>query len=547
MGASATDIITYIGVPLAVLGIMPILYTCVKVLITLEKIKHELRRHGSTATAAARSNLMSGIVEIELPRYSLQPLERGDPEYWKQNEVHAAAMAKGGSWMVLNWDKLLVGYKLYRLQYSDELRFEQAEVDFGEMLGFLLDRGAVPDAEGFRVLRALGIRTPSGTGLLLSPDKGQVVLKVTPPDHSEGSLSFALEWSPAWNTRNSHSLPPSWTRLVVPETDSDAASGQSHTSQTGASESEGKISEAPALVQNEKQASKGIQSKALHLHVGPSGLLHTYEEQLDGTTGKSVELHHLGSDATSTSLWFACAVTATIGHDQRQFWNYSVPIPVIHLANEKSIPCGVMVLLDVIDEKDTPAWATPFNPLAIHEERHQKFVQRTRRIAAEAKMPTAMAAAARASREEEERWDFHNSAQAELRARKEREAKRTAEALVSARLSTKVVADANVKWLQKHLPDDTLTLQKAVEMVLYRMIAEESTASAVADMLDRWKTWTESGGMNLAHLEYVRERQRVFAYASCVLALVGDRLDTTSGMAEDLRECMKALKKVRLG
>jgi hypothetical protein len=76
MGASATDIITYIGVPLAVLGILPILYTCVKVLITLEKIKHELRRHGSTA--AARSNLMSGIVEIELPRYSLQPLPRED-------------------------------------------------------------------------------------------------------------------------------------------------------------------------------------------------------------------------------------------------------------------------------------------------------------------------------------------------------------------------------------------------------------------------------------------------------------------------------------
>ncbi|KAI9775160.1 MAG: hypothetical protein M1839_001411 [Geoglossum umbratile] len=543
MGASATDIITYIGVPLAVLGILPILYTCVKVLITLEKIKHELRRHGSTA--AARSNLMSGIVEIELPRYSLQPLPREDPEYWEQNEVHAAAMTKGGSWMVMNWDKLHVGHKLYRLQYSDELRFEQAEVDFGEMLGFLLDRGALPDAEGFRVLRALGIRTPSGTALLVSPDKREVVLKVTTPDHSEGNLSLALAWSPTWNTRNSHSLPPSWTRIVVPEIDNDTASERPDTSQTGVSED--KSSEAPTLVQNEKQGLKRMESQAVHLHVGPQGLLHAYEERLDGTTGKILELHHLHADATSASLWFASAVTAIIGTDQRQFWNYSVPISIIHMAKEKSIPCGVMVLLNVIDEKDTPTWATPFDPNTVHEERHQKFVARARRIAAEAKLPPAMAAAAKAAREGEERWDFHNTVQAEIRARKECEAKRTAEALISPRLTTKVIAEANVKWLQGDLSDPTLTLQKTIETLLYRMMVDESTASAVADMLDQWKAWTESGGMNIEHLEYVRERQRIFAYASCVLAMIGERLDVGSGMAEDLRECMKALKKVRLG
>ncbi|KAI9767420.1 MAG: hypothetical protein M1840_005649 [Geoglossum simile] len=537
MGASATDIITYIGVPLAVLGIMPILYTCVKVLITLEKIKHELRRHGSTA--AARSNLMSGIVEIELPRYSLQPLPREDPEYWKQNELHPAAMAKGGSWMVMNWDKLHVGHKLYRLQYSDELRFEQAEVDFGEMLGFLLDRGAIPDAEGFRVLRALGIRTPSGTALLLSPDKSEVVLRVTTPDHSEGNLSLALAWSPTWNTRNLHSLPPSWTRIVVPEIDNESASDRP--------DSEDKDSKAPTLVQDEKQGSTRIESQAVHLHVGPQGLLHAYEERVDGATGAILELHHLHADATSASFWFACTVTAIVDTDQRQFWNYSVRIPIIHMAKEKSIPCGVMVLLDVIDEKDTPAWATPFNPNTIYEERHQKFLARTRRIAAEAKMPPTMAAAAKAAREEEERWDFHNTTQAEIRARKEREAKRTAEALTSPRLTTKVIAEANVKWLQSDLSDPTLTLQKATETLLYRMIADESTAFAVADMLDQWKVWTESGGMNVGHLEYVRERQRIFAYASCVLAMIGERLDTGGGMAEDLRECMKALKKVRLG
>jgi hypothetical protein len=42
--ASAPDIITYIGVPLAVLGVLPIIYNTISTLATLAKVRRMLRR-----------------------------------------------------------------------------------------------------------------------------------------------------------------------------------------------------------------------------------------------------------------------------------------------------------------------------------------------------------------------------------------------------------------------------------------------------------------------------------------------------------------------
>ena len=42
MMASASDIITYIGIPLAVIGVLPIIYTCITSLINLRRIKDKI-------------------------------------------------------------------------------------------------------------------------------------------------------------------------------------------------------------------------------------------------------------------------------------------------------------------------------------------------------------------------------------------------------------------------------------------------------------------------------------------------------------------------
>src|SRR5690242_13497759 len=92
--SQAVDIITYIGIPLAVLGVLPTLYTCLKSLITLRDIRKLLLQNH--VTAITRSSLLSGIIELEIPRRSLCPLDRDDAEYFKLGAN--ASKLRGGSW-----------------------------------------------------------------------------------------------------------------------------------------------------------------------------------------------------------------------------------------------------------------------------------------------------------------------------------------------------------------------------------------------------------------------------------------------------------------
>ena len=112
---------------------------------------------------------------------------------------------------------MVTGSSLYRLQYSDELQVPQAEVDFEELVSFLLDRGAVPDVKGLHMLRLAGIWTPVRTVLLLSPDTTRTALRIALSNHSDGVLNLALHGEKAWDNRDDHFLPPDWMRLRSPE------------------------------------------------------------------------------------------------------------------------------------------------------------------------------------------------------------------------------------------------------------------------------------------------------------------------------------------
>ena len=61
--ASAADIITYIGVPLAVLGVSPILYNFLVAFYVKTFTKHTLL--ANQIEAEIRSRFMNGIVEVD--------------------------------------------------------------------------------------------------------------------------------------------------------------------------------------------------------------------------------------------------------------------------------------------------------------------------------------------------------------------------------------------------------------------------------------------------------------------------------------------------
>jgi hypothetical protein len=63
-------------------------------------------------------------------------------------EGRVRGFLRGGSWRTFHLKKLVVGRKLYRIQYADELREPSTEIDFSDLVHFLFYRGAVPDESG---------------------------------------------------------------------------------------------------------------------------------------------------------------------------------------------------------------------------------------------------------------------------------------------------------------------------------------------------------------------------------------------------------------
>lgn len=136
---SPSDIITYVGVPLAVLGVLPILYNTAVTLAALSRIKRMLRR--GQLRALTRSDVVNRVIEVELPRYAVTPLDRFEQrgEYWTLSRCPSGI--PGGSWTTFNWRANATGVRTQRVEYADQLRQPQVEVAFCELVSYLLDLG----------------------------------------------------------------------------------------------------------------------------------------------------------------------------------------------------------------------------------------------------------------------------------------------------------------------------------------------------------------------------------------------------------------------
>jgi hypothetical protein len=113
MTASVTDIVTYIGVPLAVLGVLPILYTSIRAFLMKLDIRGEFARNG-LSNVIVRGSLVSLVVEIELPCYSIAPTSRSEEKYWRLNAKPSCL--KGGSWSMFHWEMMEIGHYVYKVQ-----------------------------------------------------------------------------------------------------------------------------------------------------------------------------------------------------------------------------------------------------------------------------------------------------------------------------------------------------------------------------------------------------------------------------------------------
>lgn len=566
MAVSAPDVITYIGVPLAVLGVLPIIYNTISTLVTLSKVRRMLQ-HGRL-TGIARGDVVNHVIEVELPRYTLAPLHREEEyeEYWRLCDY--PSRIPGGTWTIFNWKTNPIGRKTQRIDYPDQLRQPQAEIGFEELISFLLDLGAVPDEAGFRLLRGSGLWVPTGTPLLLSPDRHERVLTVAPLDDSDGHLSLAVQWSSTWGMRDHRSLPPYWVLIKGPTHPRPPSKGDDRVDRPLDDKKEPTLDDKKEPTLEDKRGSTDsseVKSSAalkytpstppaIRCEVGVNGLLSAIPDDFDAQMFESLNVQHLEaheSSPTATGVWFASAITALGTTSQTILWNYKIPSDILAFAKKDSIPCGVLVILDIIEESTTPEWATKYenDEEEQREARIREMKEDSRAMMREQNMTP------------EERYDsFHERARqkhdnwvASRTAARRREAQRAEtrmmEAFTSPKWGNKLAAQNFLAWLKKegHM-DGSFNLERAVEVLLWRMVNEPEFAVDLTKMLDGWKAFVDNGGLRKGDYSTLKEDKIMFGYATLLVAMIEGSVTAAYGtLAMDLQECVRIWKRVRLG
>lgn len=516
-------------------------------------------RH-SRLTALTRSDVVNRVIEVELPRYAVRPWDRFDhrAEYWAVSR-HPSSIP-GGSWTTFNWRSQIIGLKTQRVEYADQLRQPQVDVALDELVCYLLDLGAVPEPHGWRLLRSTGLWTPVGCALMMSPDGKEKALTIAPLDDSDGHLSLAVNWSPQWTTRDYSHLPPYWVRLPPPH-EQPVQRGEASSSVKGTEDAVSPVEGESSSIQKNSldstdEEAEGNAKKYITCQISVDGIVTalTQEDRLQSNLKlDSLYIEHIRiQPSKSAGVWFASAATAYGTTSQTILWNYKIPDDVLSFARKETVPCGVLELLDVVNDGDTPEWAT--RQQAAHSIMLDNHVQRHNEqraaMAAEARMAPAQREAAvrdRMMRENEQRMrDMRDR----MRQDAQRRDTRLIEAFQSPRWDTKRVAKYCLVWLKRrgHVPADVPGMKDVVGTLLHKMVLDGQFSAKLCGMLDLWKAWADNGGMRKTDFDAIKEDLVSFAQATLLIALIKDTSTALVGaLSVDLQECMNMWRQVRLG
>ncbi|KAI2615204.1 hypothetical protein GGR54DRAFT_632303 [Hypoxylon sp. NC1633] len=527
--ASPTDIITYIGVPLAVLGILPILWNSALTLWTAFQVRRALKQnHIPRQAAVVRADIVNRIIEVDFERMALSPppLGRAAPGYWEPgSDSDDAAKWRhsslpGGSWTILvpPWEPGTIGRVTQRLQYADELRQPQVEVELRALVHYLLDLGAVPVARGWRALKERELWTKKGEVLLLA-DGGYSALEVTPRADAEGMLSLRVVWLRGWTSRGPRSLPLGAVRLISGGT-------------VAGTHGQEPILGADIIC---RISASGIQSASRY---------YAKDQALDGEHESQLDIQHLHPRRGSLhGAWFAStAVAYAMATTQAVLWDYIIPSDILDFATAETVPCGVLVLLGLADNADVLQWVPGGMPSPVPSRESSGLpaidLSTDRRTLTMTKDQDPVVARERASENHRRRM-----------AEREEEVRRD-HAAGSAHDPSRVAA-TSLRWLQgsAHVDTSLQTPSEAAGPLLHRIVCEPAFAASVFDMLDAWKGWASAAsGMGRPHLEGLQAHKVEFAVASVLLGVVGEVVVSEVGvLAVDMTECMTRWKTVRSG
>ena len=332
---SATHVITNIGVPVAVLGLSPILYTFTLVLYTRLKIQRILQQNGIVPRLRAR--LRTGVVEVDLPVLHLFLLHRQEQQYWVRSASEKTV--DGASWSYMNFETTEMALFTCRMQRSDKITLPEARISFGDLLYFLQDLGCYPDLDGFHRLRSRGQST-AGISLMLYGDpqqrSGRCILEVAKSGDQHGPVSLRFVnrgWLGSYsNFRNSTTVLPPFSMsgpLLEPKHDELSLATKNVASTVQLAEQSLKPSGAHFSTENRVHFLIRLPGD-LEMHVS----IHEDPPPSEGKMLSSDHLKILNPESTQQETsgrdnywrqWFACAAVAVYGYEKGQSFYRFLP------------------------------------------------------------------------------------------------------------------------------------------------------------------------------------------------------------------------------
>ncbi|KAK7952490.1 uncharacterized protein PG986_008218 [Apiospora aurea] len=516
-GLSASDIITYVGVPLAVAGILPITYSATSTLVYRAKVRKKLEQSQSGGRIRS-AEIFNRVVEVQFPRYRLaapDPVDGSSRCGIQQVQAYPRSGLPGGTWTFLTWNRQEIGTKTQRLTPGDEPVQPQAEIRFYELIECLYRLGAEADPSGWEELRTRGTWAPRG--LVLMHFGSSDALLIVASDEPDGSLALQLgagvDW-PSHQIQQRTASSEAESVILCPVTSkkhsSRLAKVEGPQDASLASGPGGKDSPLSDLKETQKGPSEQGESRTGPAHTLPilcrfssEGLAqsewHAASREGNPTSLRAIDTTHLcpGEGGSNQAMWFAsCATAVQATKGQPIIW-FRIPDDICRFARINKLPCGVLEILGMLEPSNIDS-----------RESKTKWGQASRRIAS--------------SLEEK--------------------------ALATPRWPIQRVADCSLRWLQGFHPElADLSLQDVVVTVLYQMVVDPPFAASICGMLDQWREWTDIGHMRFEDMRAVREFQEIFAEASLLLALL-DRLasDPRENALFNVQSCIETFKYVKL-
>lgn len=338
----APNIITYVGVPLAVLGVLPILYNVVRTTSVYFAIRQRLI--GATERnqdIELTNDYFGGEVEVRLSAFRVAPVSRNDPMYWK---ISFEKNLPGGSWEMFNWNRLPMGQISQRLKSADKLRQLQVEVSFEDLIVYLLDLGSIPESHGWKSLRLTGIWTSKDTKLMVTSLERQPVLTIADFSNSftNGKLSLQIETQSRLVTRDKSFPSPDWVSL--------------HRGY------DNRVDEHDPPV---RSRSSDTEKQQLRFRGQPQDLGQDQTQYSIGSDGAmlirppEISIGHLTIHrGTPTQKWWP-SIFAAYASSQHVLTKYRIPHSIIDFAHSCTVPCGILVLLGFVEGSDAPDWEKP--------------------------------------------------------------------------------------------------------------------------------------------------------------------------------------------